>query len=196
MVDGTERTERTDRTRNLQNETDRTERTDRTKKMNSKDISEITSFTKFKVTPSDNTKTLDDFILDLKILSKIKSGQKLSLGENNNIYIDTSYLQYFYRLFGDSSRNSTIEYLEILDKNISAKIETIINNQEQKIDLFLDSKENILLNISHNLSLSLVGLNNLINTYISDELIVSKLEMLIHNFELKIRKISNLLKIN
>ena len=62
--------------------------------------------------------------------------------------------------------------------------------------MFLNSKENILLNLSQDLSLSLVGLNNLINTYITDEYTISKIEIIIYSIELKIRKISNVLKIN
>jgi hypothetical protein len=62
--------------------------------------------------------------------------------------------------------------------------------------MFLNSKENILLNLSHDLNLSLIGLNNLINTYAGDECSISKIEMIIKNFELKIRKITNILKVN
>ena len=62
--------------------------------------------------------------------------------------------------------------------------------------MFLNSKENILLNLSHDLNLSLIGLNNLINTYAGDECSISKIEMIINNFELKIRKITNILKVN
>lgn len=145
--------------------------------------------------------SLDTLILNLKIISKLKPGCKLSIKENNgiinDIYIDTSYFQYLYRIFSDNSRDNTIKFLEILDREITKKIEEIIK-QENYTDsnMFLNSKENILLNLSHNLNLSLVGLNNLINTYSNDEYIISKIEMIINNFELKIRKISNILKID
>lgn len=144
---------------------------------------------------------LDSLILSLKIISKLKPGCKLSIKENNGIineiYIDTSYFQYLYRIFSDNSRDNTTKFLEILDKEITKKIEEIIK-QENYTDsnMFLNSKENLLLNLSHNLNLSLVGLNNLINTYANDEYIISKIEMIINNFELKIRKISNILKID
>jgi len=52
------------------------------------------------------------------------------------------------------------------------------------------------LNLSRNLNLSLVGLNNLINTYNGDEYTISKIEMIIQNFELKILKITNYLNVN
>lgn len=144
--------------------------------------------------------SLETLILNLKIISKVKPGYKLSLKEydnleenNSNVYIDNSYLQYFYRIFSDNSRYATINFLKNLDINISKKIENLLS--EKNSDMFLNSKENILLNLSHDLNLSLIGLNNLINTYSGDEYTISKLEMIIKNFELKIRKITNILKV-
>ena len=143
---------------------------------------------------------LDTLILNLKIIAKLKPGYKLSLKENDNIssnvYIDTSYLQYIYRIFSDNSRDNTTKFLETLDKEITKKIEELVKEEIfNDSNMFLNSKENILLNLSHNLNLSLVGLNNLINTYANDEYTISKIEMIINNFELKIRKISNILKV-
>lgn len=145
--------------------------------------------------------SLDSLILNLKIISKLKPGYKLSIKENNeqvnNVYIDTSYLQYVYRMFSDNSRDHTTKFLEMLDKEITKKIEELVKEENYTdSNMFLNSKENILLNLSHNLNLSLVGLNNLINTYVNDEYTISKIEMIINNFELKIRKISNILKVN
>uniref|UniRef100_A0A6C0LGM4 Uncharacterized protein n=1 Tax=viral metagenome TaxID=1070528 RepID=A0A6C0LGM4_9ZZZZ len=145
--------------------------------------------------------SLDTLILNLKIISKLKPGYKLSLKENDgqlsDIYIDTSYFQYIYRIFSDNSRDHTTNFLEILDKDITKKIEELVKEDNYNdTNMFLNSKENILLNLSHNLNLSLVGLNNLINTYANDEYTISKFEMIINNFELKIRKISNILKVN
>ena len=145
--------------------------------------------------------SFDSLILNLKIISKLKPGYKLSIKENkylvNEIYIDTSYLQYLHRMFSDNSRYHTTLFLETLDKEITKKIEELVKKENYTdSNMFLNSKENILLNLSHNLNLSLVGLNNLINTYSNDEYIISKIEMIINNFELKIRKISNILKVN
>ena len=145
--------------------------------------------------------SLDSLILNLKIISKLKPGCKLSIKENNgqvnDVYIDTSYFQYVYRMFSDNSRDNTTKFLEMLDKEITKKIEELVKEENYTdSNMFLNSKENILLNLSHNLNLSLVGLNNLINTYANDEYTISKIEMIINNFELKIRKISNILKVN
>lgn len=172
---------------------------------NDKESKETTVKIENKLQNSENIKendiSLDSLILNLKIISKLKPGYKLSVKENNeqvnDVYIDTSYLQYIYRIFSDNSRDNTTKFLEILDKEITKKIEELVKKEDYTdTNMFLNSKENILLNLSHNLNLSLVGLNNLINTYANDEYTISKIEMIINNFELKIRKISNILKVD
>lgn len=152
-------------------------------------------------------KTLNDFILDLKIISKIKPFDKVCV-DNDTIRIDNSYIQPIKRYLYNNSRLTTIEYLENLDKKLTIEIEKYIyestkstkssqnsesseSSQNYK-SYFNDTSSNILINLSHDITLSLVGLINLKNTYSEDELIISKLEMLISNFELKTKKISNL----
>jgi recombination DNA repair RAD52 pathway protein len=150
-------------------------------------------------------KTLNDFILDLKIISKIKPFDKVCV-DNDTIRIDNSYIQPIKRFLYNNSRITTIEYLENLDKNLTIEIEKYINenttisnaSNESNISndsyksYFNDTSSNILINLSHDITLSLTGLINLKNTYSYDELVISKLEMLISNFELKTKKISNL----
>ena len=143
---------------------------------------------------SDTDEELDNIVLNLKILSKLKENYKLNVNDKN-LSIDSSYIPSITRYFSDDSRNGTIIFLENLDKLIKNKIEKIVEENSNN-NMFLNSKENILLQISHNLTMSLVGLNNLIKTYNNDELITSKLEMVINSFDLKIKKIANILKLN
>ena len=83
--------------------------------------------------------SLDSLILNLKIISKLKPGYKLSIKENNgqvnDVYIDTSYLQYVYRMFSDNSRDHTTKFLEMLDKEITKKIEELVKEEN-----YTDSK--------------------------------------------------------
>ena len=143
---------------------------------------------------NESTKTLDDYILDLKIISKIKPNYKLSI-INDKISIDTNSLQSLTRYFSSYSRMSTIEYLENLDKQLLIHIEKLINTKNSELNLMFNSRSNILVNLTYDLKLGIIGLNNLINTYQKDELIVSKLEIIINNFNLKIQKISEVLKL-
>lgn len=139
---------------------------------------------------------LETIVLNLKIIAKIQIGNKLCINEKN-VFIDNTYFQSIYRYFNDNSRSKTIDFLEYLDKELSIKIENILNNSNNpELDLFLNTRESILVNLNHNIQLSLVGLNNLKDTYDNDQFTKSKIEIIINSFELKIKKISNIFVVN
>jgi hypothetical protein len=144
-------------------------------------------------------KTYDDYILNLKIISKLRDKDKLSI-QNEELTIDYSYIPFLSRFFRDDSRIHTINYLKNLDVELNGLIENIMSidnesNKKLKENKIKESSTDKLLNLSYNLSLSLVGLQKLRITYSNDDYIVSLLEILIGNFELKIRKISELLQL-
>jgi len=145
-------------------------------------------------------KTYDDYILNLKIISKLRDNDKLSI-QNEELTIDYSYVPFLSRFFRDDSRIHTINYLKKLDVELNGLIENIMSidnecNKKLKENKIKESSTDKLLNLSYNLSLSLAGLQKLRITYSNDDYIVSLLEILIGNFELKIRKISELLQLH
>ena len=147
-------------------------------------------------TDSDNSnqdKLLYNILLNLKVLGKIKTGHKLSIVDNN-ISIDNTYIQSVNRWYNNNSRNETVKFLENLDEKITKKIEELLEIDNSS--LFLDTKETLLLDLNHHLKTSIDGLRNLISTYQADELIISNLELILNNFNLKIKKISNIIKVN
>jgi len=142
-----------------------------------------------------NDKTYSDIILDLKILSKLKKDEKLLI-YNNKLMIDTSYLKSISRIFNRNSRDNTISYLENLDIKLNKEIENSVltlNGSMSNTNYLKEDPSKILINLNLDLNLCLVGLNNLIHTYTYDEVVKSRLEILINNIGLKTRKISELL---
>ena len=144
-------------------------------------------------------KTYDDYILNLKIISKLRDNDKLSI-QNEELTIDYSYIPFLSRFIRDDSRIHTINYLKKFDVELNGLIENIMSidnesNKKLKENKIKESSTDKLLNLSYNLSLSLTGLQKLRITYSNDDYIVSLLEILIGNFELKIRKISELLQL-
>lgn len=138
-------------------------------------------------------KLLYNILLNLKVLGKIKTGHKLSIVDNN-ISIDNTYIQSINRWYNNNSRNETVKFLENLDEKITKKIEELLEIDNSS--LFLDTRETLLLDLNHHLKTSIDGLRNLISTYQADELIISNLELILNNFNLKIKKISNIIKVN
>jgi hypothetical protein len=145
------------------------------------------------------SRTYEELVLDLKIISKIKPYEKLYI-EDNKISIDnTYYLSFIYRYLYNQTRDLTISYLETLNVDLTLKLNEILTktcNENNNENIITDNPSNVLVNLSHDLTLCNIGLKNLIISYNNDEYIKSKIEILINNFEIKIRKISDILKIN
>lgn len=138
---------------------------------------------------------LKDIILDLKIISKIKPYNKLLIQDKKLLIDDTYFFTSIIRYYKNQNREKTIEYVEEINKNLEFKINNIILNKDTTENILKDHPSNILVNLSHDLTQAVNGLKNLIITYNNDNCLISKIEIIIYNFELKIRKISELLKI-
>lgn len=144
-------------------------------------------------------KFIDENILNLKIISKIKENDKL-LTNNNLLSIDSPHLfQSVNRWYNNESRNITIDKLnDILDGTFA--ITKILLDQEKKSNISKDSLEEDNSQIFQTFILemknSLVGLENLKKTYSEDILISSQLDLLINKLNTKIEKMSKMFTIN
>ena len=138
---------------------------------------------------------LNNLILDLKIISKIKPNNKLLINNGKLLIDETYFFNGIMRYYKNQNRENTIEYIQNLNKNLEDEINKIILNKDVEDNILRDNPSNILVNLSHDLTQAVNGLKNLILTYNSDNFLVSKIEMIIYNFELKIRKICEILKI-
>ena len=139
-----------------------------------------------------NEEVLQNLVLNLKVIAKVKPNDKLNVDiSNNKIYIDNNYYtQGFIRYYNSDSRAKTLSFLEELDKNLNKEINSLINNLNKKNNTInkshlineqsdlssqnnylSDEPSNILINLSHDLKQSVGGINNLILTYIEDEYI-------------------------
>ena len=145
-------------------------------------------------------KFIDENILNLKIISKIKENDKL-LTNNNLLSIDSPHLfQSVNRWYNNESRTITIDKLNdilegtfaitkiLLDqekKNSNKDKESLEENNSQIFQTFILEMKN-----------SLVGLENLKKTYSEDILISSQLDLLINKLNTKIEKICKMFTIN
>ena len=151
--------------------------------------------TKIIINTKKTTKSYDDLILDLKIIAKIKPFNKLIVSFNK-LFIDESYyFSSFIRYLNNQNRNQGILYIESINVELEKHINKIIEHKNLDKNILQDNPSSILVNLSHDLTLATKGLKNLILSYCSDNYIVSKIEIIISNFELKIKKISEILLI-
>tara|TARA_B100001094_G_C18147249_1_gene781504 strand:- start:891 stop:1394 length:504 start_codon:yes stop_codon:yes gene_type:complete len=135
---------------------------------------------------------INHLILNLKIIQNINIADKISI-HNNNIYIDqgTSIFQGTLRWWYSSNRENTIlELTRILDKFnnyllylnnskkdlIKTKGTSLANQKKiELINLYISSLKNEIPEL-------IKGLNNLKETYMDDDNIIKKIDVLIKGF--------------
>lgn len=137
-----------------------------------------------------NKTKLYNIILDLKIISKIKPCNKLIIDDNKLLIDDSYYLSPLLRYYKNQNRFDTFNYIEKLNNNLELEINNIILNNEKVEHIIKENVSNILIKLSYDLNQAINGLKNLIFTYHNDNFLVCKIEMIICNFELIIKKIS------
>ena len=145
----------------------------------------------------DIQKFIDENILNLKIISKIKENDKL-LANKSLLEIDSPHLfQSVNRWYNKENRNITIEKLNnILEgtfKITKILLEKEKDNKEEKS--LEDNNSQIFQNLILEMKNSLVGIENLKKTYSEDILASSQLDLLISKLSSRIEKMSKLFTI-
>jgi uncharacterized protein YsxB (DUF464 family) len=143
---------------------------------------------------------------NLKILSKLKVGDKL-LYQNDLFYIDSwTYTQPLYRWYYNETRHTTLKHLNDFIQSVFNFIEIIYSNemgtiennyyiQVSKPQIFNEENSTLLINIINELQNTINGLNNIKQTYKQDIHFVSSIDILIEKIQVRIKKIHNSLSI-
>lgn len=139
---------------------------------------------------------LQNILINLNILSKIKPYDKIYINKDNLINIEyNSIFQGFFRLIYNNGREKNITNLNtfydvvfnIIDEMLNSQYLQLNNNLDTENDDFIKTFTN-LKKINFYLKSSLEGLNNLRKTYNYDIVTDSKLEIIINNIEVYLIK--------
>lgn len=123
------------------------------------DLSEDESITTF----NDDYFTKDIVQLNLSILEKLESNQKLRINRDYILYVDQSFCTSWSRWLNDHNRHKTIAFLEVLIKH--AKLH--LSNESDNRGLWMS------------LARAVVGLEKLQTTYQHDIIVKSKIGLMI-----------------
>jgi hypothetical protein len=142
--------------------------------------------------------TIDTYLLNLKIISKIEENDKL-ITTDKLIKIDKpTILQGVHRWFGSESRDNTLEMLNQIYEN-SFDITDILLTKEKDLDEnkseLEDSNSQIFQKFIIEFTNSLVGIDNLKKTYKNDILILSQLDMISNKINSRLEKMNDIFKI-
>ena len=138
--------------------------------------------------------TTDQILTNLKIISKIKKGEKM-ITNNMIMEIDNRYLQWVRRWWEQNSRISTIDFFnKILDRAFEI-IDKTYDNKDKQNYYFNEENSRILQKFSLELSNARQGINNLKETYTDDETTKSQLDIMDEKINQRIEKIQKVLTI-
>lgn len=165
---------------------------------------------------------MQNILINLNIISKIKPNDKICMSTDNYMSIEhDSMFQGIYRYICNNSRNKNINNLNSFYLSVYKYIDDILNskylfisdnkyskdiNQLTLYNLYVNNYKhyfendhfitiyNNLLELDNYLNSSIIGLENLKKTYISDVVTISKLDIIINDIELYIKKINKKLE--
>jgi hypothetical protein len=143
---------------------------------------------------------MQHILINLNIISKIKPNDKIYMNSDNYMSIEQdSAFQGIFRFIFNNSRTKNLNNLNYFYTSVYNCIDDTINskylllcNDNHNCDIENENFVNIynnLIELNHYLKLSLIGLENLKKTYISDVVTISKLDIIINDAETYIKKI-------
>jgi len=148
---------------------------------------------------------IDNILLNLEILSRIKEHDKLS-NQDKILEIDTRMGQSLRRWFSGDSRCNTLTRIEeianltiqITNQLLEAEYDDsnkTFNEKETLLRSFETNKSQYFIKFSKNMADAIQGLNNLKKTYEYDEAIKSRIDMVIDKLTCRLGKITEKLAI-
>jgi hypothetical protein len=124
----------------------------------------------------DCSMTLEDIFINLRLISKIEIGDKL-VHNNKYINIDTSLVPSISRWYKNMNRNNNIAFINNILNNAKKYNNNLVgeNTDDSVLSLF---------RLTNELKTATNGLINLKQTYTSDKLVQSELDVIIENIRL------------
>ena len=147
-------------------------------------------------------KTVDNTLLNLKILGCIKKMDKLVINKDNLEIETCDYLTPVRRWWFGRDRNETMESIKLVINNSFILTDKTLTDESKHItennsNFYFDEENTTLLQrFVFEMSNARKGLITLRNTYSSDTRIVSELDILVEQLGMRIDKINRILKID
>jgi hypothetical protein len=130
-----------------------------------------------------NVNNRDDVFVNLTVISNIIPGDKL-LVDDKLLNIDTSRFQFVTRWFKGANRVDTMQFIrDVLEKSFQLNDECISNKDSKTLLTLMATLKNVI-----------KGLNHLKQTYPTDKLIQSEIDVMIENIITKLNNNSNLVQ--
>ena len=148
-----------------------------------------------------NNNQVEQIILNMKIIGNIKKKDKLSKNADNILEIESNdYLQCMRRWYFQRSRNDSIKDIKKIIYSCFEITDLTLTNETSADNIskpyFNEENSCLLQRFLVEMNNVVRGLDNLKETYNADIKIISEIEILKEQLELRIKKINSLLKID
>ncbi len=124
--------------------------------------------------------TMHSLLNKLRIISKIRPGQRLDTTNELTVY-EEGWTSWIYRKWYRDNKDETIRVLQDLYKSIEQHTEQLISSVSTSSPLYL-KKIRVIINLAKQLYLSIEGLDNLAKTYSNYPKVVASIEGIIQDY--------------
>jgi hypothetical protein len=129
----------------------------------------------------------EDIFVNLTLIAKIEAGNKLIRNKSDKfLNIDTSYFPSLTRWINGNNRTNIMAFINLVLHKAFELNDMIVKEKN-------DSDAQLLFRLTSDLKNSLNGLNNLKQTYSSDKLVQSEIDVMIDNIRSKLDNNSKIL---
>lgn len=118
----------------------------------------------------------EEVFINLTVISKISSGDKLLMEDGSLLNIDTSLFPFLTRWWQGSNRMHTLQFINRVLTNAF-----LLNSM-----WIMEKNEKMLFRLTSDLKNALTGLNNLKQTYLVDKLVQSEIDVMMENIRSKL----------
>jgi hypothetical protein len=140
--------------------------------------------------------SIEALITNLQVISNISKYEKLICKNVYELDVDKRYVQSIRRFIGGDSRHKVLQFLHQMFLAMDTEIEYLLKMHSNGGDVSTIAYTN---NYMHELYINSVnakrGLFNLIETYVDDVAVKSRLELFMNNLERKIENLRHNLQI-
>lgn len=129
---------------------------------------------------------INNILLNLEIIRQINEGDKLAINilpGTSKLFVDNNiYFSGTRRWYNGYNREDSIKFIEELVSKVENTSEFLINGNHNELSN----------NLKNAITNSIIGLNNLKNTYMDDSITIAKLTLIINRLNKIISNLENL----
>jgi len=140
---------------------------------------------------------MHEYLNKLRIISKIRPGQRLYTINNDLTVYEESIIQWIYRKWYRDSKDETTRILQDLYKSIDQEVEQLTfnlkvgffeNSSDTKKSDIVSKKKQLIITLAEKIKSSIVGIENLSKTYEQYPKTTAILEGIVQDFAIVIYK--------